>query len=283
MSTKFKVFREFTSDDSFLNQVIPENITEFQVTLSLARDYDGNNSTNGKFIPYWDTEKVTPEVIKKFKKKYEPTALRVKVLVSIGNKNKQFPFTIGSDSNSEAWVSEATASLKSIIKTYNLDGIDVSYEDIAANEADFVNSVGGLVRNLKQNKLITVASFATSADAANNKFYNLLYAEYATFFDTVVFLSWVGFTPSRANPVASLEEKILAVANEYKAVKAFLVAYSTVAEDWANFSPPIFFITLHGLLGNSAVKGASIKVISDATASFPAKWIPEILLLAASK
>lgn len=45
------VFREYTSDDSFTKVDIPKDVSEFQVALTFAKDHDGEDSTNGKFIP----------------------------------------------------------------------------------------------------------------------------------------------------------------------------------------------------------------------------------------
>ncbi|TKY63739.1 RuBisCO-associated protein [Spatholobus suberectus] len=111
--------------------------------FSCIRDYDGINSTKGKFIPYWDTAKVTPEVITNFKKGYGA----VNALVSIGNNNSQFPFKIGPGMGRDAWIADATVSLTGIVRDYHLDGIDVNYEDFGSGQqGNFGHCTGEFIK-----------------------------------------------------------------------------------------------------------------------------------------
>ncbi|TKY63750.1 RuBisCO-associated protein [Spatholobus suberectus] len=260
-----KVIREYTSDDSFTKFDIPRSasasVKEFQVALTFARDYDGKNSTKGKFIPYWDTVKVTPEVIAHFKTKY-PSA---KVLVSIGNDKGQFPFQID-EPHLAAWVSNATESLTGIIKDYKLDGIDVYYEDIVASSpAIFVYCIGELIKNLKEHKVITEASISPNA-ATHDNYYKPLYLDYQDYIDTVVFQLFT----------AGSVEKVLNIADQYPPNK-LLLGYSGIPEDWAIVSPPVFFVVLFVLLIWGKINGASLKVTTCSIAYFPPKWILDLL------
>ncbi|TKY63786.1 RuBisCO-associated protein [Spatholobus suberectus] len=282
-----RVFRYYASDDSFQTLHIPEPeyVREVQVCLAFARDYDGINSTKGKYIPYWDTEKVTPEVITNFKERYEVSALAVNVLVSIGNNNNQFPFNIDAGISRDAWITEAIRSLTGIVRDYHLDGIDVNYEGFGSGQqGNFVHCIGEVIKKLKQDGVITVASIAPNADTNDNHYFPL-YQRYPGLFDSVVFQCFKGFTPEHHHEVDSLKNKILAIANTYNQIKDFLVGYSAIREDWAKVSPSLFFLAISDLLRNPIIKGISIKVLVTPSPPFPQPgslncciWPPPVLM-----
>ncbi|TKY63787.1 RuBisCO-associated protein [Spatholobus suberectus] len=235
---------------------------EIQVALTFARDYDDkNNPTQGKFSPFWDRAKVTPEKITSFKTKY-PSA---KVLVSIGNdgKDRVFPFKVDEDRRDE-WVRNATESLKDIINFYKLDGIDVNYKDIDVRPAIFGRCIGELIKNLKECQVIIEASISPNADK-NDDYYYPLYLEYKDYIDNVVYQCFTG-------PV----ERIRAIVMQYDAKKV-LLGYSSIPEDWTPVSPPVFFIVLHSLLRSVQINGASLKVKLCSIANLPPKWILDVL------
>ncbi|KAF7814159.1 ruBisCO-associated protein-like [Senna tora] len=67
MAPKLSTYRVYTNDDSFKN-LQNVSVGEIHVVLASAVDYDKNgNSTDGKYIPYFDEQKVTPDVISCFK------------------------------------------------------------------------------------------------------------------------------------------------------------------------------------------------------------------------
>ncbi|XP_027337299.1 ruBisCO-associated protein-like [Abrus precatorius] len=276
----FNVFRQYANDDSFSDpKTIPTCANEFQLVLAYARDYDGINSTKGKFIPYWDTEKVTPAKIKQFKHSAGRTT--VKVLVSIGNNGEQFPFDCGTDTR--AWITNATESLKRIIADYNLDGIDVRYDKIVPSITadDFVTCIGQLIDNLKGDKVITRASIAPNF-ANSDKFYVPLFRKYNSIINVVDYQCYPGFTPDPKTPVKDLEEKVGNIAKQYTTVDSFLVGYSAKQSDWATISPPLFFVAYYALQNQGTVNGSSINIVTDSASaiSFPSEWILELLSMA---
>ncbi|KAK7390108.1 hypothetical protein VNO78_25407 [Psophocarpus tetragonolobus] len=242
-----KVFRVYTRDDSFTNLVIPK-----------------------------DVKKVTPEVIKEFKRKN----VKAKVLVSIGNNKKQFPFKVGS--GPDPWISNAVTSLQNIIHDYYLDGIDVHYMDIDLSSANnFVYCIGELMQKLNPYEGTNlVASLAPNADTSD-KYYLPLYQSYkiTVSIETVVFQCFLNFKPDPDHEVASLVKKVEAIAPQYESVKYFLPGFSAIAGDWAKVSPPLFFLALISLLDNNTinVNGSSVKVISDPITSFPSQWLLQML------
>lgn len=260
------VFREYTNDDSFTKLTdIPKDVSEIQVALTFARDYDGVGSTQGKFIPYWDTAIVNPDVIANFKSKY-PSA---KVLVSIGNNKRHFPFKIDED-RVTAWINAATESLTRIIKEYNLDGIDVYYEDIeVSNPAIFVHCIGELIKTLKLNKVITRASISPNIEI-NDNFYRSLHQNFEDHIDYVnLFLSVVENLTGNTNQEEVLE-KLKPTLNQYPPIKR-LLGYSSIPP------PPIFFVVSKILLSHSFINGISLKVTSFSITYFPPQWILDLL------
>ncbi|KAI4332687.1 hypothetical protein L6164_017575 [Bauhinia variegata] len=253
-------FRQYTRDDSFasvgnVQQIIPF-LKEYQIALAFTRDYDENdNPTNGKFKPYWDTEKVTPSSIIQFKK--ENPNLKVNVFISIGDRDAKFPFK---PIDKDSWISNATKSIRSIIRD-NFQrvkdiigiGIDVYYEHVD-DEDDFTFCVGQLIKKLKEAGVISVASIAPSSNLQTH--YLKLYQKYSDFIDLVDYQFYNEVEPI-PNP-SSLIERYEIKASKFYPKEKLLAGYSSVSKDWAKLPPIVFFLGGSFLVVNNLSQGASI-------------------------
>ncbi|CAN1177401.1 Chitinase 2 [Linum perenne] len=132
----------------------------FHFILGFAIDADpSGNPTNGKFKPYW-ANTLTPNSISNIKSKHP----NLKVMLSlggwsIGDKVLRWKTPI----SKSLWVSNAFSSLRSLINTYNLDGIDVDYETFGhqnKNIQSFSYCIGELISKMKKANLISVATIA---------------------------------------------------------------------------------------------------------------------------
>lgn len=251
------IFRQYTFDDSFEQVFISSKfLREYQIALTFATDYDQNNlPTNGIFRVNWDTTKVTPESITHFKKQHPE--VNIKVYISIGNRGTTFPF---SPQNNKSWILNATKSLTNIIKNnkdYNLqvDGIDVLYENIEASPVDFVECIGQLIKNLKENGVIKEASISPSF-ALNNDFYFLLYRAYSNQIDWVDYQFQNEVVPVFApNKLVELYDELVL---EFYPRKKLFAGYSAENEDWATLSPIVFFLGGMNILKKRKGPGISI-------------------------
>ncbi|KAK7335740.1 hypothetical protein VNO80_27748 [Phaseolus coccineus] len=250
------IFRQYTFDNSF-DQVFVSNkfLKEYQIALTFATDYDDDDHpTNGLFRPTWDLTKVTPEAIELFKEKSRQMDVDVKVFISIGNRGTHQPFK---PLDNKTWITNATNSLTHLIQSDELnlhvDGIDVLYEQIDASPGDFIQCVGQLIRNLKENGVITKASISPSD--LNMDFYSCLYTSVSFLVDFVdyQFQKEVQFV---TNPSMLLQKY-----NELTKVyprKKLLAGYSAENEDWATLSPIVFFLGGIDILKKRKAPGVSI-------------------------
>ncbi|CAJ1956054.1 unnamed protein product [Sphenostylis stenocarpa] len=249
------IFRQYTFDDSFEQVFVSSKfLKEYQIALTFATDYDDeDHPTNGLFRPTWDLSKVTPEAIAKFKEKNSD--VDVKVFISIGNRGTHQPFK---PLDNKTWIANATESLTSLVHGDELglhvDGIDVLYEHIDASPGDFIECVGQLIRNLKQNGVVTEASISPTFPL-NRDFYSRLYSAVSFFIDFVdyQFQKEVDFV---ANP-SELFEKYSVLTKVYPRRK-LLAGYSAENEDWATLSPIVFFLGGMDILKKRRAPGISI-------------------------
>jgi len=257
LQTMLSIFRQYTFDDSF-EQVFVSNkfLKEYQIALTFATDYDDDDHpTNGVFRPTWDLTKVTPEAIERFKEKSLHMDVDVKVFISIGNRGTHHPFK---PLDNQTWIANATDSLTHLIQSGELsphiDGIDVLYEHIDAAPADFVQCVGQLIRNLKNNGVVSKASISPSR-RLNTDFYSRLYTSISFLVDFVdyQFQKEVEFV---MNPGV-----VLQLYNELTKVyprRKLLAGYSAENEDWATLSPIVFFLGGMDILKKRKAPGISI-------------------------
>ncbi|OIW08886.1 hypothetical protein TanjilG_05861 [Lupinus angustifolius] len=194
MSLKPIIFREYigSKDGSkhlnFPVHIINNKVKEFHFILAFAKESYQNNKGSGIFTASWDLTAFNLESIKNLKKDHP----NVKVIVSIGGPKDVTLFNID---ERNAWLSNATKSLTDIISHYNIDGIDINYETILSNIDDFVFCIGGLINQLKEEKIITLASIAPSE--AVHSHYNLLFNAYKKYIDWVDYKFYGHFLPSK--------------------------------------------------------------------------------------
>ncbi|KAK3012634.1 hypothetical protein RJ639_008590 [Escallonia herrerae] len=185
-----KLFREYIGAESDSVKLTDKPIhsgVETHFILAFAIDYTNDNHpsrTNGKFDVFWETNHLGPEEIASIKDRNA----NVKFAVSLGGDSvgggKAFftPNSIGS------WVQNAVSSLTSIIKQYNLDGIDIDYEHYKTDPNAFAECIGRLVTNLKHSGTISFASIAPyEDDGAVQSHYQALWRKYGHVIDYVNF------------------------------------------------------------------------------------------------
>ncbi|KAI4332686.1 hypothetical protein L6164_017574 [Bauhinia variegata] len=264
-------FRQYTRDDSFtkfahVQKIIPI-LTEYQIALAFARDYDENGKpTNGMFKPYWDTKKVTADKIIQFKN--ENPNLQVNVFISIGDRDAKYPFK---PTDKDSWVSNATNSIEGIINDYFQPlegivgiGIDVYYEHVG-DEDDFARYVGQLIKNLKEKHLISLASIAPSSELKN--VYLKLYQQYD---DSIDFVDYQFYNEKEPIPdTGKFLEVYEKIAGKFPPKNKILAGYSSVRKDWANLAPIVFFIAGTIIVVTGQAHGASIW---DIDSGVPAGW-----------
>ncbi|XVF05600.1 hypothetical protein REPUB_Repub05bG0186800 [Reevesia pubescens] len=183
------LFREYIGaefkDVKFSDVPINPNV-DFHFILSFAIDYDTLTSpspTNGKFNVFWDSTNLSPSHVASIKSKHP----NVKVALSLGGYTVGSEFAYFKPSSVKSWVSNAITSLTSIIKMYDLDGIDIDYEHFQADPETFAECIGLLIKTLKGNKVISFASIAPYADDEVQRQYLALWRRYGNIIDYVNF------------------------------------------------------------------------------------------------
>lgn len=182
------LFREYIGAEfknvKFSDVPINPNV-DFHFILSFAIDYDasGSSPTNGKFNIFWDTENLSPSQVSSIKS----THSNVKVALSLGGDSVGSGYAYFTPSSVDSWVSNAVSSLTSIIKEYNLDGIDIDYEHFKGDPNTFAECIGRLIKTLKQNGVISFASIAPFDDDQVQSHYLALWKRYGDLIDYVNF------------------------------------------------------------------------------------------------
>ncbi|KVH99160.1 chitinase 2-like [Cynara cardunculus var. scolymus] len=134
-----------------------EDGIDFHFILSFAIDSDVSGiPQNGKFTPYWSSS-LTADSVAAVKSKHP----NVKALASLSG------WSLGSTTlrwykpqNAQTWISNAFTSIKSIVETYHLDGIDIDYENFPKHNESFSYCIGELITYLKNQSVISVATIA---------------------------------------------------------------------------------------------------------------------------
>lgn len=62
--------------------------------------------------------------------------------------------------DTQIWIANAFTSLKSIVNTYHLDGIDIDYERFPKHNETFAYCIGELINLLKNQSVISIATIA---------------------------------------------------------------------------------------------------------------------------
>ncbi|CAK9170197.1 unnamed protein product [Ilex paraguariensis] len=166
---------------------VPININvEFHFILSFAIDYTTSSSpspTNGKFNVFWDSENLSPSEVSSIKSKHS----NVKVALSLGGATAGGVEVLFNPSSVDSWVSNAVSSLTHIIKQYNLDGIDIDYEQFGATPEIFADCIGQLITILKKEGVISFASIAPFDNDQVQAHYLALWSSYGHLIDYVNF------------------------------------------------------------------------------------------------
>ncbi|KAI5061389.1 hypothetical protein GOP47_0023894 [Adiantum capillus-veneris] len=240
-----KVFRHyigFNTDidlqlDNLPSSLVNNKDIEVHFILSFAidaDDVDGDgvfNSTNGKFLPYWNQKTLSPETIRAFKAKHK----NVKMMVTLGGdsisapqnestKNMTIPApqqVFFSPQTPPSWLGNACRSLTSLVRKYDLDGIDIDYEHFKGSPALFAWCIGELVAHLKHSGTIKVASIAPFPEVESQ--YLQLWQSYSHLFEYVNFQFYVYPTNSS---IQELVDYYKAAAAVYKNGN-ILASYST--------------------------------------------------------
>ncbi|XP_021739600.1 chitinase 2-like [Chenopodium quinoa] len=172
----------------FSDVPINKNV-QFNFLLSFAIDYTESSSsptpTNGKFNIFWDHYKLTPSEVLSMKNNHP----NVRVGVSLGGDSVSGQKAIFMPSSIDSWVSNAVSSLKDIINKYHLDGIDINYEhfESGSDTQTFVECIGLLTKNLKENNIVKFVSIAPFDDDDVQKRYQALWKKYGKYIDYVNF------------------------------------------------------------------------------------------------
>ncbi|XP_052184232.1 chitinase 2-like [Diospyros lotus] len=184
------LFREYIGamfkNVKFSDMPINPNV-EAHFILSFAIDYttssNSHSPTNGKFNIFWDSDNLSPSQVSSIKAQHP----NVKVALSIGGDSVGDGKVFFTPSSVDSWVSNAVASLTSLIKEYNLDGIDIDYEHFKSDPQTFSECIGRLIRTLKQNGVISFASIAPFDDEEVQRNYLALWRSYGHLIDYVNF------------------------------------------------------------------------------------------------
>lgn len=131
---------------------------DFYFLLGFAVDADqSGNPQDGVFSPYWEST-LTPDSVASIKQKHS----NVKALASLSG------WSLGPEvlrwrdpKDADTWISNAFSSLKSLAKTYHLDGIDIDYENFPKHgNSSFAYCIGELITLLKNQSVISTATIA---------------------------------------------------------------------------------------------------------------------------
>ncbi|KAK6926872.1 Glycoside hydrolase family 18, catalytic domain [Dillenia turbinata] len=158
---------------------------DFHFILAFAIDYTTSSPspTNGKFNIFWDSDNLGPSQVSSIKSQHP----NVKVALSLGGDSVGDGHAYFRPSSIDSWVSNAVSSLTSIIRQYNLDGIDIDYEHFQADPKTFAECIGRLIKTLKNNRVIQFASIAPFNDDQVQSHYQTLWHSYGHLIDYVNF------------------------------------------------------------------------------------------------
>nr|CAB3494701.1 unnamed protein product [Digitaria exilis] len=131
---------------------------QFDFTLAFVIDYTTTTTppspTNGQFEIYWQSSVLTASAVAAIKQSNP----NVRVNVSLGGATQ-----------------------------YNLDGIDIDYEQFQADPATFAECIGQLVTTLKNNGVIKFASIAPFDNSDVQSHYQALWSSYSSVIDYINF------------------------------------------------------------------------------------------------
>ncbi|XP_031282400.1 chitinase 2-like [Pistacia vera] len=184
-----KLFREYIGaegKDITFSDVPVSSKVEFHFILSFAIDYTSSSHpspTNGNFRVYWDTENLTPSRVSSLKAQRP----NIKVAMSLGGDTINGKYVFFHPASINSWVRNAIHSITEIVKSYNLDGIDIDYEHFNTDPDTFAECIGKLLFYLKQQKVVSFTSIAPYDDNSVQPHYMALWRKYGHLIDYVNF------------------------------------------------------------------------------------------------
>lgn len=227
----FRVYASTAKSVEYLPNATLMN--EAHIVLAFARDYDAAGKHQmGKFVPYFDSS-FDAEKIQAIRDSAKGTT--VKFFVSIGGRNKKYPFQIPSGRRAE-WVRNAVESLKDIVNNYGFDGIDVYYEHVETRN-EFAKVIREVIWKLKTGNEKVISSASLTVSAPLNSLYNDLYKAGSADFDHVVYQSH-----SVTSPISTFDElvKVFDRLTNYPKTKIFAGHSDVLPSDWEKVPLPIF-------------------------------------------
>ncbi|CAL4941817.1 unnamed protein product [Urochloa decumbens] len=197
-ATNSNLFREYIgaifNGVQFSDVPINPNV-QFDYILAFVIDYTTTTQppspTNGQFNIFWQNSVLTPSAVASIKQS-NPNA---RVAVSLGGATVNSSPVIFSITSVDSWVQNAVSSLTDIIQEYNLDGIDIDYEQFQADPAIFAECIGRLVTTLKNNGVIKFASIAPFDDSDVQSHYQALWQSHGSVIDYINF-QFYAYDPS---------------------------------------------------------------------------------------
>ncbi|KAG4386899.1 hypothetical protein GLYMA_11G146899v4 [Glycine max] len=246
---------------------------QFHFILSFAIDYDTSSSsspTNGNFNIFWDTGNLSPTQVSAIKTKHP----NVKVALSLGGDSVANGYAYFNPSSIDSWVSNAVSSLTSIIKQYNLDGIDIDYEHFKTDPETFSECVGRLIKTLKSNGVIKFASIAPFDDEQVQSHYLALWKSYGNLIDYVNFQF---YAYDKGTSVAQFIDYFNTQSSKYNGGK---VLVSFISDGSGGLAPNDgFFTACHTLKSEQKLHGIFVWSADDSMKSgFPYEKQSQALL-----
>ncbi|XP_006662357.1 chitinase 1-like [Oryza brachyantha] len=153
------------------------------------------------------------------------------VVLGVGGATVGGVDTYFSPADEDSWVSNAVDSLSGIIDTYQLDGIDIDYEQFNGDEALFARCIGRLLTELKARYPALVTSIAPYKDTEG--YYQALWSSYQEVIDYVNYQFY-------ANPASTRVEQYM---EEYGRVAGSVFAGGSVLAS-INTSNPADVVTV---------------------------------------
>ncbi|GJN20618.1 hypothetical protein PR202_gb08016 [Eleusine coracana subsp. coracana] len=159
----------------------------FDFILAFVIDYttatEPPSPTNGQFNIFWQNTVLTSSAVASIKRSNP----NVRVAVSLGGATVNDRPVFFNITSVDSWVRNAVTSLTAIVTEYNLDGIDIDYEQFQADPETFADCIGRLVTTLKSNGVIKLASIAPYDNADVQRHYQALWRKYGAVIDYINF------------------------------------------------------------------------------------------------
>ncbi|CDP04708.1 unnamed protein product [Coffea canephora] len=132
---------------------------DFHFILGFAIDADPlGKPQNGTFSPYWASTLTPKSVATRAIKAKHPNVKVMAGLSGCSIGKKALNWYIPADT--QHWISNAYSSLRSMVETYHLDGIDIDNKRFGRHNDSFAYCIGELLSLFKNQSIIFFASIA---------------------------------------------------------------------------------------------------------------------------